>query len=39
MDSFLVTRGEDGDPLDVLVFSMTPIAPNKVIRVKPIGAG
>ncbi len=30
------TRGEDGDPLDVLVFSMTPIAPNKVIRVKPI---
>jgi len=32
-----LTRGEDGDPLDVLVFSMTPIAPNKVIRVKPIG--
>ncbi len=32
-----LTRGEDGDPLDILVFTMTPILPNKVIRAKAIG--
>lgn len=31
------TKGGDGDPLDVLVFTRAPIAPGAVIKVRPIG--
>src|SRR3546814_12089447 len=31
------TRDEDGDPLDILVFSRRAIAPGALIRVRPIG--
>src|SRR3546814_5559496 len=31
------TRAEDGDPLDILVFSRRAIAPGALIRVRPIG--
>lgn len=32
------TLSDDGDPLDVLVVSQTPVVPGSVIRCRPIGA-
>ena len=31
------TKAEDGDPVDVLVISNTPVAPGSVIKCRPIG--
>ena len=31
------TKGEDGDPLDVLILAQYPIVPGAVIKFKPIG--
>lgn len=33
------TKGEDGDPLDVLVISSLPVMPGVYIKCKPIGIG